>query len=1021
MNVGLAVLVTSDPPPFSHGVFASTQVSRMVWWEVPLRASVRKLIHFSTSIYFSKIEVRGVHNLRRRMGASPNGVIFAGNHPSGLVDPMVIMSALKHANISSVAKHSLFTAPGIKYFLQAFRAIPVAQPYDAALPESKQMSSQERKQMNLEMFTIVEQRLIQEGINIVIFPEGTCHSTPQIKQMRLGTARMALKIAAGPDSHRIPIIPVGISYSQPSGSEFRGKVLVDFGKPIEVTDAHLTKYTTGDRQEKLQVEEKLMRRVERHLRHVTIRTPNWCDSLLDIVKATELPTYTLHEGSAIQKRDTPIPSSLRHKLDTLLEDTSSSKAVQQQVSVQVGIDKFYSRIESESPTDARTRKQLQSTPAPSVPRRPPASLKRQAARAAFFQLQGIQQPPRDWEFLNAMHLARHIYKPEGVKLTLAQYASLTRNFTRVVLTNLSDPKVKELWQLLSSYQTNLLLMDVTDKFVRQFIAGDVDNDGTVSNDELLQLELSKLTNQPLLVLATNVCVVPFALVGSAIHLPVLMFSKYLGITSLSTTSDGGAPSNNPNFHDKDRSTQATMRMIGGLVGLAVLYPSIGVTAWLVGVHPLLAVAGSGLSGVAMLKSPPLSQLGQRFHAARRMQHHQSDSNNPNWLAQLRAQRETLQMGLRAYADSHAESDMQGWWKNPDLYVTTLKEQQREAERALLKQHQTVTEESIKEAELNQLSIPLAFNTRSPQERAVLTSKCLDGNHKAILWLPGRNDSFYHVHILDRLLATGFDVHALDLRRCGRAKYAEDGSEVTEELFAHDSFDFDEYNEEIDAALKYLKCSRSLTGGGIHGGCGKHYTKIVLYSHSTGSLVAAAYGTKTGAWRGAVDGFIFNSPFFDWNLPWYESIMAKKGINFVDPERIISTGGSASEYSTKLFNTYGYPTELKSIKELHVTAGWTSAVSKIQHQLVQGKLRIAKDKPALVLSTSADEVLNQESVIDKSKYLRAAENVHNITERRIGTSDVEESAHDVLAAPSALRVDEAMCHIESFLDLHFPTD
>ena len=60
------------------------------------------------------------------------------------------------------------------------RAIPVAQPYDAALPPDKQRTPAERRELNEVMFSTVQQRLTEEGINVVIFPEGTCHSTPQV-------------------------------------------------------------------------------------------------------------------------------------------------------------------------------------------------------------------------------------------------------------------------------------------------------------------------------------------------------------------------------------------------------------------------------------------------------------------------------------------------------------------------------------------------------------------------------------------------------------------------------------------------------------------------------------------------------------------------------------------------------------------------------------------------------------------------------------------------------------------------
>ena len=72
---------------------------------------------------------------------------------------------------------------------------------------------------------------------------------------------------------------------------------------------------------------------------------------------------------------------------------------------------------------------------------------------------------------------------------------------------------------------------------------------------------------------------------------------------------------------------------------------------------------------------------------------------------------------------------------------------------------------------------------------------------------------------------------------------------------------------------------------------------------------------------------------------------------------------------KLFESYGFPSpKLKSLNELHVTAGWTAAVSRVQDALVDGRLRLPPHKPALVLSTMADEVLNQESISNRTPFL-----------------------------------------------------
>ena len=77
--------------------------------------------------------------------------------------------------------------------------------------------------------------------------------------------------------------------------------------------------------------------------------------------------------------------------------------------------------------------------------------------------------------------------------------------------------------------------------------------------------------------------------------------------------------------------------------------------------------------------------------------------------------------------------------------------------------------SIRAADLTHLQINLYNGSkRHEKERAVLTLKQSSNNSKALLWIPGFNDSFFHVHVMDRFIDAGFDLYALDLRRCGQS-------------------------------------------------------------------------------------------------------------------------------------------------------------------------------------------------------------------------------------------------------------
>ena len=89
-------------------------------------------------MYFDHIAVHG----RRHI---PHGVpaIFASNHPSGLLDPMVLMASLPDRHITGIAKHSLFGVPGVGHVLRTMQAVPAAKPHDEGL--KAQISAEERR------------------------------------------------------------------------------------------------------------------------------------------------------------------------------------------------------------------------------------------------------------------------------------------------------------------------------------------------------------------------------------------------------------------------------------------------------------------------------------------------------------------------------------------------------------------------------------------------------------------------------------------------------------------------------------------------------------------------------------------------------------------------------------------------------------------------------------------------------------------------------------------------------------
>ena len=158
-------------------------------------------------IFFRRIEIVGVHHVPE---AAP--VIFAVNHPNGLVDPLFILAFVPR-RVSFLAKAPLFAMPVIGSIVRAFDSIPVY-----------------RKQDNVtgthaETFARAHDVLASGGA-IAIFPEGTTHSDTRLREFRTGAARIAL----GSKLPDVMIVPAGIYYTEKQ--TFRSKALIAFGEPL---------------------------------------------------------------------------------------------------------------------------------------------------------------------------------------------------------------------------------------------------------------------------------------------------------------------------------------------------------------------------------------------------------------------------------------------------------------------------------------------------------------------------------------------------------------------------------------------------------------------------------------------------------------------------------------------------------------------------------------------------------------------------------------------------------------------
>ena len=174
-----------------------------------VRRAITAVLAFAMRIFFRRIEIVGMERV-----PSDGAVIFAVNHPNGLVDPLFLLCFAPRP-VSFLAKAPLFGMPVIGWFVRVFEGIPVYRKQDNTTGSNQETFSRARS-------------LLQRGGGIAIFPEGTTHDDPRLRELKTGAARIAL----GSEVESLYVIPTGIYYT--AKQVFRSSALVLFGEPLQV-------------------------------------------------------------------------------------------------------------------------------------------------------------------------------------------------------------------------------------------------------------------------------------------------------------------------------------------------------------------------------------------------------------------------------------------------------------------------------------------------------------------------------------------------------------------------------------------------------------------------------------------------------------------------------------------------------------------------------------------------------------------------------------------------------------------
>ncbi|WP_434994229.1 alpha/beta hydrolase [Arthrobacter sp. Ld5] len=256
-----------------------------------------------------------------------------------------------------------------------------------------------------------------------------------------------------------------------------------------------------------------------------------------------------------------------------------------------------------------------------------------------------------------------------------------------------------------------------------------------------------------------------------------------------------------------------------------------------------------------------------------------------------------------------------------------------------------------------------------------------GPTRAVLYVHGFSDYFFHTELAKALSAQGWAFFALDLHKYGRSLLPGQTPGFALSL--------EEYDADLEAALAALRTRLAARAGtGVDAAADP---EVVLMAHSTGGLTATLWAARN---PGRIAALVLNSPWLDTQG---SALLRSAAQGILDPLsrrrpkarlRIPALGFYFRSISDTLDGEWPIDAAWRPEKGFPVRAGWLAAVLAGHAALARG---VTVDVPVLVLCSTAsmisatwnEAMLESDIILDVVPMVRrAAELGHHVTIRRL---------------------------------------
>jgi glycerol-3-phosphate O-acyltransferase/dihydroxyacetone phosphate acyltransferase len=176
------------------------------------------LFRLTANAYFRSIYIKGKENIPK-----DKPVIFAANHPSSFMDP-ILLGVNLNRSLYFLARGDIFKNKMVRKLFDKLHMIPVYKPD----------LSPDQVHKNEMIFEKCYEYL-ERNKAVMIFPEGISKTERRLRPIKTGIARIALGAEEKNNFNLdLCIVPIGLNYSNPH--YFKSDVFVNIGAPISVSE-----------------------------------------------------------------------------------------------------------------------------------------------------------------------------------------------------------------------------------------------------------------------------------------------------------------------------------------------------------------------------------------------------------------------------------------------------------------------------------------------------------------------------------------------------------------------------------------------------------------------------------------------------------------------------------------------------------------------------------------------------------------------------------------------------------------